>query len=87
MEKETTGTVISVATQWWLKINTKPVRLHALDGAIFPYIIKVRYTADGKDYFKRKWIRAGDRGDYRQQNKTCDQQAAESCLRQNANSS
>lgn len=60
MEKETTGTVISVATQWWLKINTKPVRKHALDGATFPHIIKVQYTVDGKEYVIRKWIRAGD---------------------------
>lgn len=58
MDKETMGTVISVATQWWLKINTKPVRKHALDGATFPHIIKVKYTVDGKDYIKRKWISA-----------------------------
>lgn len=60
MEKETTGAVISVATQWWLKINTKPVRKHALDGATFPHIIKVQYTVDGKEYIVKKWIRAGD---------------------------
>lgn len=60
MDIETMGTVISVAKQWWLKINTKPVRMHALDGAIFPYIIKVKYTVDGKDYTKRKWIGAGN---------------------------
>ena len=60
MEKETTGIVISVATQWWLKINTKPVRKHALDGATFPHIIKVQYAVDGKEYIVRKWIRAGD---------------------------
>ena len=59
MEKETTGTVLSAAKQWWLKINTKPVRAHALDGAIFPYIIKVQYTADGQDYLCKKWISAG----------------------------
>lgn len=29
MEKETTGTVISVTKQWWLKVNRKPVRTHA----------------------------------------------------------
>ena len=58
MDKETMGTVISVATQWWLKVNTKPVRRHALDGATFPHIIKVQYTVDGKDYIKRKWIGA-----------------------------
>ena len=58
MDKETMGTVISVKKQWWLKINTKPVRMHALDGAIFPHIIKVQYTVDGKTYMKRKWIGA-----------------------------
>jgi len=57
---ETMGTVVSVAKQWWLKINTKPVRMHALDGAIFPYIIKVKYTVDGKEYMKRRWIGAGN---------------------------
>jgi len=59
MDKETMGTVVSVAKQWWLKINTKPVRMGAFDGAIFPHIIKVKYTVDGKEYFKRKWIGAG----------------------------
>lgn len=59
MEKETMGTVISVAKQWWLKVNTKPVRMHALDGAVFPHVIKVKYTVNGTDYTKRKWIHAG----------------------------
>lgn len=59
MEYKTTGTVISAAKQWWLKINTKPIRSHSLDGAIFPYIIKVTYTVDGTGYTKRKWISAG----------------------------
>ena len=61
MNKETTGTVVSVATQWWLKINTKAVRMGPMDGAAFPHIIKVKYTVDGTDYFKRKWIGAGER--------------------------
>ena len=59
MDRKTTGTVISVTRQWWLKINTKPVRRHTWDGAVFPYIAKVRYTVDGRDYIKRKWIPAG----------------------------
>jgi len=58
MDKETIGTVISAQKQWWLKVNTKPVRKHALDGATFPHVIKVQYTVDGKDYIKRKWISA-----------------------------
>lgn len=59
MMLETTGTVLSAARQWWLKVNTKAVRFGPMDGATFPYIIKVRYTVDGVDYIKRKWIAAG----------------------------
>ena len=59
MDKETMGTVLSVAKQWWLKVNTKPVRMGALDGATFPHIIKVQYIVDGNTYTKRKWIGAG----------------------------
>ncbi len=59
MYQEVKGTVIAAKRQWWLKVNTKPVRKHAMDGAIFPYIIQVQYTVSGKNYFKRKWIPAG----------------------------
>ena len=59
MDKETIGTVLSVAKQWWLKVNTKPVRMGALDGATFPHIIKLQYVVDGNTYTKRKWIDAG----------------------------
>ena len=59
MDKETVGTVLSVAKQWYLKVNTKPIRTGALDGATFPHIIKVQYVVDGKTYTKRKWISAG----------------------------
>ena len=59
MDKETIGTVLSVAKQWWLKVNTKPMRMGALDGATFPHIMKVQYTVAGNTYIKRKWIGAG----------------------------
>ena len=61
MEKETTGTVISVTKQWWLKVNRIPVRTHAMDGAAFPHIIKVKYTIGVKDYTCQKWIVAGNK--------------------------
>ena len=48
MEKTTTGTVLSVKKQWWLKVNTKPFRTGPLDGAEFPHIIKVTYRVNGK---------------------------------------
>lgn len=59
MEEKTTGVVISVKKQWWFKVNTKPIRTGALDGAVFPHIIKVKYTAEGREYTKSKWIGAG----------------------------
>ena len=61
MEKETKGTVISVSKQWWLKVNTKALRMGPLDGAVFPHIVKVSYTVDGREYTKRKWVPAGER--------------------------
>ena len=54
--RRTTGTIISAKKQWWLKINKKPIRSGALDGAAFPYIVEIRYEVDGKEYIKRKWI-------------------------------
>ena len=59
MDQETIGTVLSVAKQWWLKVNTKPIRMGTSDGATFPHIIKVQYVVDGNTYTKRKWIGAG----------------------------
>ncbi len=49
----------SVTKQWWLKVNRKSVRIHGMDGADFPYIIKIKYTIEGKDYICRKCIGAG----------------------------
>ena len=40
MERETFGTVIDVSEQWWFKLNTKALRTHSLDGAIFPHVVK-----------------------------------------------
>ena len=59
MQKRTTGVILSAKKQWWLKINKKMIRTGPLDGAAFPYIIKVKYVIDGKEYVKRKWISAG----------------------------
>ena len=59
MEREVSGTVISVSKQWWLKVNRKPIRTGPLDGAEFPHVIKVKYEVDGTEYTRRKWIHAG----------------------------
>ncbi len=56
---ETDGTVTRAIKQRWLKVNTKPIRKHALDGAAFPYIIQVQYQVNGIVYTRHKWIPAG----------------------------
>ena len=50
------GTIQKVTKCWWTKVNTKPVRMHALDGAIFPHIMTFTYEVDGIQYKKRKHI-------------------------------
>ncbi len=57
-ESMAVGTVISVKKQWWLKVNTKPVRMHAMDGATFPHVVTVKFTADGNEIVKKKWLRS-----------------------------
>ncbi len=54
--QKTIGTVIKVHKCWWIKINTKPVRTHALDGAMFPHIITIQYEVDGQTYTKKKFL-------------------------------
>lgn len=56
---KTTGTVARVSRQWWLKVNTKAVRLTAGDGAQYPHIVTVKYTVNNKEYTKRKWLTSG----------------------------
>ena len=38
------------------KINIKALRTGPMDGAAFPYIIKVKYVVEGKEFIKKKWI-------------------------------
>lgn len=51
----TEGIIIAAKRCWWLKINTKLVRKHALDGAVFPYVVTVRYSAGGTEFERRKF--------------------------------
>lgn len=52
----TNGVIVAVKRCWWLKINTKPVRAHALDGAVFPYVVTVRYSAGGSEFVGKKTV-------------------------------
>lgn len=53
---KTIGTVTKVYKCWWIKVNQKAVRMHALDGAAFPHIITVEYQAYGEKYTKKMWL-------------------------------
>lgn len=53
---KTTGKVIKVHKCWYIKINQKPVRTRALDGAAFPHIITVKYEVNGQKYTKKKFL-------------------------------
>jgi len=50
------GTVTEVKTCWWLKVNTKPVRTHSMDGAAFPHIIHFVYKVDGIEYKGSRYV-------------------------------
>jgi len=58
MQHQIIGTIVEAKRQLWFKVNTKPVRTDSFDGAIFPYIVKIKYIVDGTDYFKRHWVQA-----------------------------
>ena len=49
----TEGIVTEVKTCWWLKVNKKPIRTSASDGAVFPHIICFTYKVNGKEYTGR----------------------------------
>lgn len=53
---KTIGRVTNVKKCWWIKVNTKPVRTHLLDGAVFPHIIYFTYTVNNIDYTGKKYV-------------------------------
>ena len=53
---QTEGVVTDVKTCWWLKINTKPVRTHMMDGAVFPHIIHFTYKVGGEAYRGKRYV-------------------------------
>lgn len=52
----TEGVITSVEKCWWIKINTKPVRSHSLDGAVFPEIIYFKYSVNDTEYNGHKFV-------------------------------
>ena len=56
------GVITDMKKCWWLKINTKPVRSHSLDGAVFPCTLHFRYSVNGTEYNGKKFIGLNTRG-------------------------
>lgn len=54
--EQTQGTVTKISTCWWLKVNTKPVRANAMDGAMFPHIIYFTYIVRGETYQGKRYV-------------------------------
>ncbi len=52
----TLGKIERVTKCWWIKVNSKPVRMNSLDGALFPYLMTFTYSVNGKKYKKTKYI-------------------------------
>lgn len=50
------GTVTRISACYWLKINTKPIRAHAWDGAVFPHMVSFEYTVDGCVYTGKRYF-------------------------------
>ena len=55
------GRVTATYECWFIKVNTKPVRMNGMDGAMFPHIITFRYVADGVEYQGRRWLNWNER--------------------------
>ena len=53
---KTEGRVMMANPCWWLKVNTKTVRLFSSDGAVFPHIITFEYEVDGKRYTGKHYV-------------------------------
>ena len=50
------GTVTKVSPCYWLKVNTKPIRAHAWDGAVFPNMVSFEYTVNGCTYTGKRYF-------------------------------
>ena len=56
------GKIIKVNKLWWLKINKKIFRTTPVDGATYPYIVRIEYNINDKKYEKSKFIYLGNEG-------------------------
>ena len=64
----TRAEVTGQKTLWWIKINTKAVRIGPSDGAVFPGYIRFTYKVEGIEYKGSRvvspYIRCPVKGEY-----------------------
>lgn len=49
------GRITDVKECLWMKINTKPIRAHAWDGAVYPHMVSFEYAVDGHSFIGRRY--------------------------------
>ncbi|MBE5782730.1 MAG: sugar ABC transporter permease [Clostridiales bacterium] len=49
------GAVTQVSPCYWLKVNTKPIRAHAWDGAVYPHMVSFQYEVNGCAYTGKRY--------------------------------
>ena len=50
------GKIIKINKLWWFKINQKNFRTTPLDGATFPYKVRIEYTVNDRKYERSRFI-------------------------------
>ncbi len=62
----TQGIITEQKTLYWIKINTKAVRMGPMDGAVFPGFIRFTYSVEGIEYRGSRvvspYVRCPDKG-------------------------
>lgn len=61
---KTEGMIDKVSTCYWFKVNTKPIRFGASDGAVYPHIIHFTYTVDHEVYHGKRYVQWNKRCPY-----------------------
>lgn len=60
MDKKVIGTVVDIKKQYFFPHASLPKKMSSFDSIIFPYVITVRYTVNGVDYHKKRWVDTRD---------------------------
>ncbi len=60
MDKKVLGTVVDIKKQYFFHHASLTAKMRSFDSIVFPYVITVRYTVDGVEYHKKRWVDSRD---------------------------